>query len=253
MATSTEAVSPAEAYSEHLLHYIGSQLYGIPRFVAESKRIGAQRTCTFGILSKLHYGDKILLAQHQKLEQVDQVTGAKKDPIPTAIVFGYLRVNGMTHNLPKEVSEQVLKRLHVDEYEAPAGGGMEESRACGSYMVGGVAYVQENIPEICSVIEAVCKEQGIAHDRKPVKYFVRGTVTTFDKPLVLEDTPFTRMYLKVKLNKNEVDLSGGEAPKHAIFQISNYERREYMKKEDGAAYDRALLDEYTERVGGKGS
>lgn len=250
MASSSEAVNPGKAYQEFYLHYVGSQLYGIPRFLAEARRIGAQRTVSFGILSKLKYGDKVLLAQHQKTEYIDQTTSEKKI-VPTAIVFGYLTINGLSHNLPPEVSEEVLKRLHVESVLPPAMEGAEESRACGSYMVGGTAFVKEDIPEICNVIMTVCKEKQIAYDRKPCKYFLRGSVTAFEKPLVLEDTPFTRMYAKVKLNKSEVgDIAAGEPVKHAVLKISNYSRREYMKKADGAAYDRALMDEYTEAVKG---
>jgi hypothetical protein len=236
-----------DQYADFYLHYIGTQLYGTKRFLNESKRIGAQRTILFDILKNLHFGDKVLLAEHRKIEQIgaDGIQLPEKKQL--ASVFSFLRVNGLSHNLPQEISEEVVKRLHVAEVLTAEP--MAEDRACGSYsIIGGVA-VLDDIPTICAVIKTVAAEKGLTNLKGGAKFFVRGEVVPLKTPIVLEDLKHTRGYQKVKLPAKDLvfDTTGTEQ-KQQVFQISNYERRMYMKKEEGEAYDKALLDEHRDVV-----
>lgn len=245
-----------DQYSEFYVQEVGVGLYGTRRFLAEAKKIGAQRTILFDILSKLHFGDKVLLGEHRKVKPSltpDQVQSPTADDIinqvelkPLLSVFAFLRVSGISHNLPEEVSAEVIKRLHVEEVVVPEP--MEESRACGSYTVAGGVSVTEDIPEICAVIKQVCMEKGIKPN-SGFKFFVRGSVTPLKTPIVLENLKHTRAYRKVKLPTKDLvfDVDGTEV-KQQVFRLADYERRMYMKKEDGEAYDRALLDEHRENV-----
>jgi hypothetical protein len=177
------ATEQEDRFADYLLHYVGARTYGMRRLIKEASVKQAQRTIPFRLLNKLAYGDRILLAEHRKIEQYNQATGEKLDPIQTAVCFGYLRIIGMSHNLPKDINDELLKRLHVDSFSE---GGYTEQRACGSYGVGGTAYVKEDIKEICQILETIAKEKN--YSLKGVKFFVRGSVTKFDMPLHESET-----------------------------------------------------------------
>ena len=81
--------------TEYLLHYIGYGLYKQELFEREAKKIGVQRAIGFGMLGSLEFGQPILLAHF---------TGAA---VSRAEIFGYFVVNGVTHNLPKELCEKL--------------------------------------------------------------------------------------------------------------------------------------------------
>lgn len=237
-------------FAEYLLHYVGSKTYGMRRLIKEAEVKGAQRTIPFRLLNKLAYGDRILLAEHRKIDQFNQATGEKLDPIQSAVCFGYLRIFGMSHNLPDDIYKEVLANLHVESFSE---GGQAETRACGSYTMGGTAYVQEDIKEICAVIEKVCEAKGFP--LKGIKFFVRGSVTKFEAPLTLEDVNFTRgLYMKVRLDKtlvpdlDAVNRHARENKRGMVMQLKDYRLNACMTKGSQVEYDRALEDEYREAV-----
>lgn len=142
------------------LHYIGKGLYKINFFEREAKKYGVQRALSFSQLKQLKFGEPILLARfipEQKVMEIDlkqippKLTGKELETIPSqAEIFGFFTVDGISHNLPKERTNQLYDKLNiiktVDEL-------FSVSRACGSYSVGGVAYIKDSLETLLKKIE----------------------------------------------------------------------------------------------------
>lgn len=145
---------------EFKLHYVGKGMYNITSFENEAKRLGVQRALSFSQLKTLKFGDVILLARfipEKPVMEIDlkqippKLTGKQLSSIPPqAEVFGYFTVDGISHNLPKEETQTLTNKLDIVEVDNTPFG---VSRACGSYSVGSVAYIRDNLETLLQKIE----------------------------------------------------------------------------------------------------
>lgn len=139
--------------NKYKLHYIGKGLYTVNIFEHEAKKYGVQRAVSFSQLKTLKFGTPILLASFStqpKLEPVPSTDKVKKEGV--AEVFSYFTFNGISHTLPKELSQLLQSKLTIIKTEESP---FSVSRACGSYSVGGIAYIKEDLKTLLEKIEEV--------------------------------------------------------------------------------------------------
>jgi len=202
------------------LHYIGGRLYTKRSFIAEANRHGVCRTLPISVVKSLKWNEIILLAFYKP-----KVKGSKAGG--TAEVFGYFRASRINHNLPLELTKKLLDELDV---ESTATGGYRVDRRCGSYYVGAIIYVRNELDETVRAIEEVAKEANYK-----VRVMVCGPFTELE-PFYITDIPFTRGLLKVDVD--EALISPGAAPDKSVTRIFGYKqlrggkvRKEYKRTE----------------------
>ena len=220
---------------EYLMHYVGSGLYGIRRFINEAKRIGVQRAIPFNMLRHVKWGEPILLADHKKVP----VTPDEK--MPVAMVFAYFKVDSLSYQLDPDVKEKLLSKVTIVSSSMPQR--EHEQRACGSYDVGMSFEIKESIEEVVQKIEEACLECKKSINN--FKYFLKGEIKVLDAPIIMRNTKFNRGYRKVTLDGLKLDK---EKPKKALFFLNNYSRRMYMTKDDEKAYDNVLITEFIDNT-----
>jgi len=193
------------------LHYVGTGLYPRSKFEWEARRLGVQRAVPFHMISSFEWGDKILLAQYS---------------YGSAEVFGYFVLTGISHGLPKEVSQSLLASLNVASISF--NGGLE-SRACGSYRVGSVAYINDSVKDLVRKVKIVCR------DPEKYKWFLKGDYHPIT-PFILRPAQFNRGYQKVDIEGLNLELQ--RQAQGVLVWILDYERRTYVRK--GARESRSL-------------
>lgn len=178
------------------LHYIGTSMYNPDVFIREAQRHGVQRAISFSQLKTLKFGTPILLAhfirggvaqsgrvsdnvsaKHRNTEvlgsspstSVQLDTGSNPVPTSSAEVFGYFTVDGISHTLPKDLSLSLQSQLHIiKEDNSP----FSVSRACGSYSVGSIVFIKEDLPTLLKRIEELFtfhkKESTLKTDKETV-------------------------------------------------------------------------------------
>jgi hypothetical protein len=142
----------------------------------------------------------------------------KKEKRGKAKVFGYTVINGITHNLTGEAKEYLLSKLDVESFDKGDSlfdGGMDIERVCGSYSIGGIAYIKNTLEEIVKVLEEVEEKFGI----KPKVFFNGGfhSLNEFN----INGVEFTRSLTKVETDTPIEDIQGEK--KKVIF-INNYKK-----------------------------
>ena len=209
------------------LHYVGRGLYSINTFVREAKKYGVSRAIPLQMLKKLHWGEKIYLAQvKEKLE------GGKV----VAKVFGYFTIRGINISGSDELKKAVFEDERVNARVVSTGGTYVE-RACGSYVVSATAVTSADLETVANVISEKAKEFG-----ESVKVFIGGELTLIDPIEIV--APFTRSLVKVELDESKVKITRTlkikEEDKH-IHHVKDYVRRKTLTKKDKIKlYNRSL-------------
>jgi len=199
--------------AEFWLHYVGSGLYKREVFEREAVKYGVQRAVPFSMLKRFEFGASILLAYYREGK---------------AEVFGYFNVNGLTHNLPKEVYEDLLETVDVVRLDNTS---VSVSRACGSYTVGSTAYIDETLESLVEKIKQACERHGV--DPKKFKWFLTGRYHPFKTGFVLTPAKFTRSYMKVDIEGLDIRRQEGESER--LLWVFDYERRTYLSKRERGA------------------
>lgn len=260
---------------EFKLHYVGKGMYNVTSFENEAKRLGVQRALSFSQLKTLKFGEPVLLArfiQEQKVMEIDlkqippKLTGKELKPIPAqAEIFGYFTVDGISHNLPKEVCAALYDKLDIVEtVDEP----FSVSRACGSYSVGGVAYIKDTLETLLKKIENIftlhkdklteprltpegvtdfCNCPKCTHNNplecigtlcdcctstnyssiNSYKWFINGTYYPLT-PFILLPAKFLRGIQIVKIKDLNLDFQ--RQTNSALVWVYNYRQRHYLPK-----------------------
>jgi len=136
------------------LHYIGKEMYNIDVFEREAQRHGVQRAVSFSQLKTLKFGIPVLLASYIKPIPTTNTEQISKKGIssvlPSAEVFGYFTLDGISHNLPKDLSQLLQSKLSIIKTEESP---FSVSRACGSYSVGSITYIKEDLSTLLKKIQ----------------------------------------------------------------------------------------------------
>ena len=213
---------------EFWLHYVGTNLYKREVFEREAIKLGVQRAIPFNLLSSLKFGQPILLAYY---------CGRGSD---TAEVFGYFTVTGVSHNLPKKVTDELLKTVNVVKIDSTP---VAVSRVCGSYTVGSTAYIDETLESLVEKIKQACEKHDV--DPKKFKWFIKGEYHPFKTSMTLTPIKFTRGYMKVKIK--DLDLKQQQIETRNMVWVFDYERRMYLTKREKDALISRKITDYTER------
>lgn len=131
------------------LHFIGTGMYTSTIFEREAKRIGVQRAVAFTQLKSLNFGTPVLLATF--IPRQAPTTSTSNNAIPAqAEIFGYFTIDGLSHTLPKDLSQQLTEKLNIVKVDANS---FSVSRACGSYSVGSITYIKDTLPQLLEKIK----------------------------------------------------------------------------------------------------
>ena len=114
--------------NQFFLHYIGSGLYNLDVFENEAKKFGVQRALPFTHLKRFSFGTPVLLARFIKPQLISQTGSTNKTP-GQAEIFGYFIVDGISHTLNKNLSEQLNEKLNILKVDSNS---FSVSRVCGS-------------------------------------------------------------------------------------------------------------------------
>lgn len=195
---------------EYWLHYVGKGLYKPTIFIREAKKYRVNRAIPWQIARKLKWNEIILLAYY--------IRGK-------AWIFGYFKVENISHTLPMKHIEKLHKKLNIREVVSLS---KNISRACGSYTIVGRVYVDNTVEEVVDAIIETAKEVGVK-----VKVFVGGNLWTLRNPIVV-NAPFTRSLTKIKL---DVAIEGTyygetEIENKTMYIIDNYNLRHYLTKRE---------------------
>ena len=207
------------------LHYIGKRYYTMESFTKEAEKYGVSRALPVSVVKKLHWGDKIYVAFDMKSSKGRY-----------ALVFGYFYVQGLNISNPEirqKLKEDGRVRIVKEVSYGGSGGGRGVSvvRGCGSYSIGSVSYVDNDIYELAEVIDDIAKKENIK-----VKVMVTGLFVRLS-PIKLYGAPFTRSIVHVKVPDEFFDLVervnhdktiGDE--KTAIAYLENYQLGKPSKK-----------------------
>jgi len=165
-----------------LLHYIGKRYYTVASFTKEALKYGVSRALPARFIKKLHWGDIIYTAFHEKDKQGEY-----------ALVFGYFVVQGI--NVSNSLLQEAIKNDKRLKVVGSASGGGRVVRGCGSYMVEGTTYVDNELSELVEIVEDNARKLN-TH----VKMMVTGRFVPIE-PVVLRGAKFARAILKVKVPK----------------------------------------------------
>jgi hypothetical protein len=191
------------------LHYVGRHLYSLERFEREAGRYKVQRAVPFHMIKGFRWGDRILLAHWVK--------GSTE-------IFGYFTLESVVHNLPEDVGKRLLEKLDVDHVSS--GPPSYERRFCGSYYVGGTAFIRDSVEELYEKAKKACGEAGF--NPCEAKWFLKGRYVKLSTPILLTPAKFTRSYVKVELHDLDLDSVGDAGG--ALVWVYDYRRREYFRK-----------------------
>jgi hypothetical protein len=211
---------------QYWLHYIGKGLYSIGSFEDEAQRYGVQRSIPFFFLSKFKWGDVVLLAQW--------LNG-------NAEVFGYFRVEAVVDNLPLNVKNLLNSKLDVVGVESS--GGKFEARLCGSYMIGLVVSVKDDLESYFYKVVEACREAKV--NPNDYKWFIRGTYIPISS-FLLSPSVFTRSYVKVEIEDLNLETfeDDVELRVKASIWIFDYKQRKYIAKRVREVLKSAKLEDF---------
>jgi hypothetical protein len=209
------------------LHFIGQGMYNTDIFEREAKRLGVQRAIAFVFLKGLKWGDPVLLARYIPSLKVD----IEKDPEGfklwesgkgSAEVFGYFTITGLSHTMPRELSDALKDKLNIVRIDDNSHG---VSRACGSYSIGAVAVITDTLEELVAKIREllVVGEFGVNN----YKWFLTGHYTSL-VPFILKPSTFSRGLQNVYIENLNLSLQQTESAN--LIWLFNYKKRGYMNK-----------------------
>ncbi|MEM4534981.1 MAG: hypothetical protein QW764_02935 [Desulfurococcaceae archaeon] len=217
--------------NEFWFHYVGRGLYSIDNFIKEAKRHGVQRAVPFHMIKKFKWGDRVLLAHW--------ISGPERGK-GQAEIFGYFTVESVVTNLPQDVEANLignLKVVEIVETKKP----IFEHRLCGTYFIGGVAYVDEPLDSLAKKAHSVCRSSGV--DPNKYKWFLRGPFRAIPT-LVLMDAKFVRGFVRVNIQGLDLEALKNPPPAHSLVWIYDYKQRTYLRKKDLRAFGCETLDCY---------
>ena len=210
--------------AEIWLHYVGVGLYKQEVFEREAAKHGVQRAIPFSLLGAFEFGQPVLLAYYCGKES------------STAEVFGYFTVTGVSHNLPEEVTGDLLEKVDVVKIDNTP---KTVCRACGSYTIGSTAYINESLKDLIEKIKEACEKHNV--DPNKYRWFITGLYHPFRNSIVLTPIKFTRGYMKVDVEG--LDLEEQQVTNENLVWIYDYEKRRYLsKRERDALLSRKLTD-----------
>jgi len=187
-------------------------------------RLGVQRAVPFKLINSFNYGDHILLSIYCNSP-------------PSAEVFGYFTINGISHTLPDEINGKLLAELKIVSFKTDP---QTVNRICGSYTIGLVAYVDETLQSLVEKILKVCLENNI--DPSKHKWFLSGPYTRLEKPFLIYPINFTRGYMRVEIEN--LNLSDKEVKNKSLIFIYDYGRKYFLSKKDKGLLDTRKLDTF---------
>lgn len=233
-------------------------MYSPKRFVNEARRLGVQRAIAWPTLQTITWGQTILAGEYTKTRskcskphdepsaglmaenKCDGCGGKGYTETPVASIFGFFQVDGLSYELPPEMEKLVASKLDIVKVVPPPPAANEQ-RACGSYGIGGSAYVNDSIEQIVAKIRESAKE--LKMNPMKFKYFLRGRFQEVGAPIVLEPCEFQRGYKRVQVEGLTVEQ---QTPKKAVFALYDYSRRKYMPKAERSKEDNVLLSEFVD-------
>jgi hypothetical protein len=213
-----------ENNNQFKLHFIGQNMYNTEIFEAEAKHVGVNRAVPFSQLTGLKWGDPVLLARYIPVLSKEERVELDKEEKPKygqAEIFGYFVINGLSHNLPSELSQELQKELNIVRIDNNSYG---VSRACGSYSVGATAYISDTLEELLKKIKEIIgtdKEFGVNN----CKWFITGKYYPL-QPFILDPITFSRGLQTVTVENLNLSLQQDEQA--SLIWIYNYRRRGYM-------------------------
>ena len=249
----------------YLLHFVGSRLYPIKRFLRESERLGVNRAVPFSVLHSIKWGDVVLLAEHSKVPVGENEPSAKvkrdieKSPStpssessdfeghgdgssqPTegiATIFGFFRVTSLVDNLPDKVKNDLMKTLRIVSVSKDPP--KLVMRGCGNYTLVGGVVVEDPIAEVAEKIAVACEKAGI--NVNSCKFFLAGVLELLEQPVVLRGRAFFQGYAKVDLN---LDIPKLKRSKKAVIFIEDYNHN-WSEKRAKDRVDQHILEDFAE-------
>jgi len=205
---------------KYRLHFVGKGLYSKEDFIIEAEKHGVNRAFSPKLAQKFNFGDKILLAQFEPVKKDEE---GKIIEQGKALVFGYFVLSGVTFN-PVDNREEFMGKLNsqLDIINiTPIG--EHVSRKCGSYTIGVVATVKNDLKDIMEKAIKIAKEMEVK-----VKVFLSGK---FYQITMKEITPikFHRSGREVEV---DVPLESEEVKDKLVRYIGDYKQKLYLLKKD---------------------
>lgn len=225
------------------IHYLGKSLYNREDFTNEVNKYGVQRSIAYRILPNFSFGQPVLLAYYDPEHKL-------------AEAIGYLTIEGLTHNLPKDLTEELGQELDIVDQEAKT---EFINRRCGKYIIGLSMTVRDTLKEIIQKIREICER----HNGNPekFKYFLTGSLTPFPTPVLFNDIKFFRGYKKLEfeLEKDRKDnITYPEFMKYVkglvqlgkVEWVYDYDKRRYVTKKDQVDIEEQYAEKTFNEIGG---
>lgn len=210
------ALPMSEQAKEGYLTLVGHGLYNEKVFAEEGHKLGVQRAVQYGVLSHMKWSDPIFFGVH---------SGGENRKGGQVKIFGKSYISGISYNLPPEIKEKVVARLHVTSTIDAAG---LENRQCGSYFAAGGVEVTDSIEEIVGIISDVCKLSKL--EPRSFKYFIRGSFYKVAPEQVIESSLFRGMK-KIAIPEGPKE----NVIKRSVIGLTDYARRTYLRKKEREA------------------
>jgi len=220
---------------EIYVHYIGKGLYDIDSFVKEAKKFGVARAIPPSVLKKFNWGDRIYLAQYITKE----VDGKK---VGFAKIFGYFEIEGINLSGSNELKERVRSSLNAT---CVGGGGGVVTRRCGSYAIGSVCYVKNDLKVTVETIVKTASDLG-----EKAKVFATGKLVLME-PIEVE-AKFSRSVVKVEVDPAMIKVKQPIEPtklkvlnkKKFVAHVLDYQQRKRLTKIDRRMLENKSLTQF---------
>jgi hypothetical protein len=208
------------------LTYIGGK-YTPAKFIKEANKFGITRRLPANIAKSMNFGDTVLCLQW------------RGKGIPPAVFAAFI-INGIVFD--GDIQKKVVEKLKAEGKIVQDNSGaapVHVQRECGDFLMGGGAYVREDVSigEIVEIAQAAEGEDqdaaGIAKaDKGSLWCMVSGTLSkTYLPPRTLNPAPnFTRGFMALpegmtfaEENADRVDVAE-DAAKARVVGVTNYEK-----------------------------
>lgn len=206
------------------VHFVGLRYYTVKSFIEEAKAMGVSRAFPPNVLKRFNWGDVVFLAIHVKEQSEDG-----KKTIPTAVVFGFFRIEWVQFKGTPRLHAAVANdpRLKAKHYPLPAP--VHESRGCGEYAITGVTSVGKDVTlaDLVLVIQEHAKRFG-----DKFKLMAGGTFYELE-PAKLPGVKFTQNVTWVRLTDEGMgyfmkpvrELADEEVPHQLPFALGKPEKK----------------------------
>ncbi len=196
-------------------HYVGGK-YTPQQFIAEARQQGISRRAPASQVKGMAFGDRVILLDWR---------GGR----PAAFAEFVISRVFFRPEISQAVGEGLLAdgRCEYEDFTADGGGGLEVSRECGSYTIGGAYTVKEDVTlaEVMERAEAADRARG---GDGHLWTMVGGYLTkTYDVPMTVVPAPaFTRGFMHVPdgARIGEAPAVDAAAAKPQVVLVENYEK-----------------------------